>query len=87
MARENKRLAAMRGNPKGDWRIEDVEAVCAACGIDCRAPKRGSHHTVSHESQPGILTIPSRRPIKPVYIRQLAAYIDKVLSGETDGSA
>lgn len=31
-----------------------------------------------HPLAPGILTIPSRRPIKPVYIRKLVQMIDAV---------
>jgi predicted RNA binding protein YcfA (HicA-like mRNA interferase family) len=73
-----KRLDAMRRNPAGDWRIEDVEMVCDAYGFDCAPPKRGSHHTISHPSRASILTVPSRRPIKPVYIKLLVSYIDAV---------
>src|SRR3954447_18165900 len=44
-----KRLEEMRNNPRGDWRIEDVEAVCREYGIQ-RAPARGggSHYKVAH---------------------------------------
>jgi hypothetical protein len=27
------RLESMRNNPRGDWRIEDVEAVCGEYGV------------------------------------------------------
>jgi predicted RNA binding protein YcfA (HicA-like mRNA interferase family) len=76
-----KRLEAMRGNAAGAWRIEDVELVCRTFGVQCASPRRGSHHTVSHPGKAEILTIPSRRPIKPVYIRSLVAYIDDVRRG------
>jgi hypothetical protein len=36
----------------------------------------GSHYKISHPNQREILTIPSRRPIKPVYIRELVKFID-----------
>lgn len=78
VSQADKRLEQMRRNPQGDWRIEDVEMVCAAFGVTCIAPKRGSHHTISHSTQADILTIPSRRPIKPVYIKLLVTYIDAV---------
>jgi hypothetical protein len=73
----SKRLAEMRRNPQGDWTIADVEALCREQGLRCTPPRGGgSHHKVSHPSVPEILTIPSRRPIKPVYIRRLVALID-----------
>jgi antitoxin HicB len=47
----------MRGNPR-DWRIEDVAAVCAAAGVTCTAPRKGSHYKVKHDGQADFLTIP-----------------------------
>lgn len=60
----------MRSNPR-DWRIADVVAVCDAFGLTCTAPRKGSHYKIRHASQAEILTIPARRPIKPVYIADL----------------
>ena len=77
MARGDKLLARMRENPR-DWRIEDVIALCAAFGIACTAPRKGSHYKVKHESQADILTVPARRPIKPVYIVELVRFVDAV---------
>lgn len=72
-------LERMRRNPTADWRIGDVERACKAAGLRCEPPRGGgSHYKVMHLSQAGILTIPFRRPIKPVYIRKLVAYIDAV---------
>ena len=75
----SKRLEAMRRSPQNDWKIADVEALCKEFGIDC-APHRGgsSHYKVSHSLQTEILTIPFKRPIKPVYIRHLVKFIDAV---------
>ena len=77
MARADKLLAAMRANPR-DWRIGDVATVCAGHGVDCSAPRNGSHYKIKHAAMTAILTIPAHRPIKPVYIRDLVAYIDAV---------
>lgn len=75
----DKRLDQMRRNPQGDWTIADVEAVCRAYGLICQAPRGGgSHYGVSHPATPEILTVPSRRPIKPVYIRRLVKMIDAI---------
>ena len=73
----SKRLDAMRRNPRGNWTISDVEAVCREFGINCSPSRSGSsHYKVSHEAVPDILTVPFKRPIKPVYIRKLVAFID-----------
>jgi hypothetical protein len=73
------RLEGMRNNPRGDWRIEDVEAVCREHGVLCSAPRGGgSHYKVAHPRMAEKLTIPYKRPIKPVYIRRLVAFIDAV---------
>jgi hypothetical protein len=72
-------LEAMRRNPQGNWNINDAEKVCAQNGVTCTPPRGGgSHYKVSHKGMTYILTIPSKRPIKPVYIRALVAFIDIV---------
>ncbi len=69
----------MRVNPRADWRISDVEAVCREYGLTFATPRGGgSHCKVMHASQAEILTIPFKRPIKPVYIRKLVEFIDAV---------
>lgn len=93
MSKSRKRLAEMRRNPGGDWTIEDVMVVCRDHGILCEAPRRGSHFTLTLSGpaakrigSAGRLTIPARRPIKPVYIREVVKLIDAVLhlSNETE---
>lgn len=75
----SKRLERMRANPQGDWAIRDVEALCREHGVACEAPRGGSsHYKVSHPSQIEILTVPFKRPIKPIYIRRLVAFVDAV---------
>jgi hypothetical protein len=66
----------MRRNPADNWRIQDVEAVCREHGLLFRAGKGTSHCHAKHPKARHILTIPARRPIKPVYIRQLVRYIE-----------
>jgi hypothetical protein len=85
MSQGAKKLAAMRRNPQDDWHISDVASVCRAYGIDCSAPSSGSHYTISHNTQAEILTIPSRKPIKPVYIRKLVAFLDAVARSQSHG--
>jgi predicted RNA binding protein YcfA (HicA-like mRNA interferase family) len=69
-------LERMRRNPAADWRIEDVERVCREHGLLFRAGKGTSHCHAKHPDAREILTIPARRPIKPVYICKLVRYID-----------
>jgi hypothetical protein len=80
-------LARMRRNPAGDWTIADVIALCRQHGVRCSPPTGGgSHYKVSHPTQREILTIPYRRPIKPVYIRALVRLVAAVAEG-TDGTS
>jgi hypothetical protein len=78
MARRDKRLEKMRRNPQG-WRIEEVEALCRSFELECDPPPGGgSHYTVAHPSQPEQITVVSKKPIKPIYIRRLVSFVDKV---------
>jgi len=71
------RLERMRRNPAGDWTIQDVEALCREHALICEAARGGgSHYKVAHPRMAEKLTIPYKRPIKPVYIRKLVAFID-----------
>ena len=68
-------LERMRRNP-GDWQIKDVESLCGEWGLLFRPGKGTSHCHAKHPAAREILTIPARRPIKPVYIRKLVRYIE-----------
>ena len=79
MNTEGKRLAGMRQNPRADWTIEDVEAVCKEYDILFATPRGGgSQCKIAHANHAIILTIPYKRPIKPVYIRKSVEFIDSV---------
>lgn len=66
----------MKRNPSGDWKIADVQLICRQFGFKCNAFGVGSHYVVSHPRVPGLLTIPSRRAIKPVYIMLLVRLVE-----------
>ncbi|HEX6441540.1 MAG TPA: type II toxin-antitoxin system HicA family toxin [Stellaceae bacterium] len=74
-------LERMRANPRADWTISDVERLCRRMGLTITAPRRGSHHKVRDSQSGTTLTIPARRPIKPVYIRALVALVDRIRGG------
>lgn len=71
-------LARMRGDPRGGWTVADVEAVCRQAGLRCSPPAGGgSHRKVSHPAVRDILTVPARRPIKPVCVRKLVRMVEE----------
>ena len=85
MAKADKLLTRMRQNPAGDWTIQDLERVCLGQGWRCLPPSGGgSHWKVAAEGEAAILTIPARRPIKPIYIRKLLAMMERHGDGEAD---
>ena len=68
MSKAAKLLAKMRNNPLG-WSISDVKLVSLKSGLSVRDGK-GSHFVVYHPSVAVILSIPAKRPIKPIYIKK-----------------
>jgi hypothetical protein len=72
-------LDRMRRNPAGDWTIREVETLCRQRGI-LSDPVRGggSHNNIAHRMMAEILTVPYKRPIRPVYIRKLVAFVEAV---------
>jgi len=77
----DKLLARMRQNPR-DWRIEDLEALAQHFGMSVRRTG-GSHVIFYHSDLPEMLSVPARRPIKPVYVRRFVAMLDE-LTGHED---
>jgi hypothetical protein len=75
MTAASKILGRMRNNPTG-WRIEDLKTVADRSKIEYRQPGT-SHITFRHPSG-AKLTIPARRPIKPVYVKKFLELIDEV---------
>ncbi len=81
MNRRLRLLERMRANPRGDWTIQDIQAVARRFedkGLRVQAPTRGSHYKVSHPDVEEILTIPATRPLKPVYIRRFVGMVDSI---------
>ena len=76
MMAAGKTLQKMPKNQMG-WRIEELQAVAEENLVEWRRPSRGGSHVIF--SAPGvrkIVSVPARRPIKPVYIKQFVALID-----------
>jgi len=73
MSNANKILKKMRLNPK-DWRIEDFETVAKQHGVTVRKGG-GSHAIFDHPMRIELLSVPARRPIKPIYVKKFIALI------------
>jgi hypothetical protein len=77
MVKADKTLDRMRNNPR-DWSMEDLKVVATRYHIDWRQPG-GSHVTFSRPGMPA-MTIPARKPIKPIYVARFVAMIDSLRS-------
>ena len=76
VASADKMLRDMRKAQLG-WRIEELQTVAAANGIEWRRPGHGGSHVIfSATGVREIVSVSAKRPIKPVYIRQFIALID-----------
>ena len=76
MTKAEKLLEKMRRNPR-DWRIEDLESLAARHGLEVRKPG-GSHAVFFHKATGQPLSVPARRPIKPVYVTAFIALLDEI---------
>ena len=70
-----KLLESMRRNPAGDWQMADLLSLAKRFGLEVRSTG-GSHHVFSHARSAVILTVPARRPIKAVYIKQFLVLLN-----------
>jgi hypothetical protein len=68
-------LVRMRNNPTG-WRIEDLKTGAARYKIEYRQP--GTSHVTFRHPSGAKLTVPARKPIKPVYVRKFIELTDEV---------
>lgn len=74
MTRAAKTLAQMKANPR-DWRVESLNSVAEAFGLVYRQP--GGSHVIFRHPNGGMLSVPARRPIKPVYVRKFVRLVEE----------
>ena len=74
MTRAAKPLAQMKANPL-DWRIESLKSVADAFGLVYRQP--GGSHVIFRHLNGTMLSVPARRPIKPVYLRKFVRLVEE----------
>jgi hypothetical protein len=66
VTRAAKILEQMKANPR-DWRIESLKSVAEGLGLVHRQP--GGSHVIFRHRNGAMLSVPARRPIKPVYMK------------------
>jgi len=81
-----KTLQKMRRTQTG-WRIDELQSVAEENGVAWRKPGHGASHVIfSASGVREIVSVPAKRPIKTVYIRQFLALIDSALEVKQDES-
>jgi len=68
-----KLLQSMRGNPL-DWQLAQLQSVARQNGIDRR--HEGTSHCVFVRNDGKTLSVPARRPIKPIYVRKFLELVE-----------
>ncbi len=67
------------------WRIDELQSVAEENGVGWRKPGHGGSHVIfSASGVREIVSVPAKRPIKPVYIRQFLALIDNAVEVKQD---
>jgi len=69
-------LAKMRANPR-DWSMETLLSLAVFYGVEVRHDG-GSHYVFTDSVSGDSLTVPFKRPIKPVYVRRFVEIIDAI---------
>jgi hypothetical protein len=64
----------MKANPR-DWRIDSLKSVADAFGVVYRQP--GGSHVIFRHLNGAMLSVPARRPIKPVYVRKFVSLVEE----------
>jgi hypothetical protein len=69
------------------WRIDELQSVADENGVGWRRPGHGGSHVIfSASAVREIVSVPAKRPIKPIYIRQFLALIDNAVEVKQDES-
>lgn len=74
MTRAAKILEQMKANPR-DWRIESLKSVAEGLGLVHRQP--GGSHVIFRHPNGAMLSVPARRPIKPVYVKKFVRLVEE----------
>ncbi len=66
----------MKANPKDDWHIGDLKSIAKQYCIAYRQP--GTSHVTFSSTNGLCLTVPARKPIKPIYIKRFIELIESL---------
>ena len=83
MSRRDKRLEKIRHNPK-NVSFEELQTILLSFGFKLDRVA-GSHHIFVLEvddNDKKVLTVPFRRPLKPIYVKQAIHLIDRYVLGD-----
>ena len=90
MTQREKTIRKMKNNPKGDWTIKDCQSLAGFHEI--RWEHDGGSHCIFDFGEVS-LSVPAKRPIKPIYIKQFLNFLDITIdttvnedNGENEGS-
>lgn len=64
-----------------DWRIEDLKTIADKVGLSYRQP--GTSHVTFRAKVGRMLTVPAKKPIKPIYIKLFVELVDEITGGES----
>lgn len=78
MSKIGKLLEKMRRNPR-DWTIDELKTMADRLGIIYKQP--GTSHVTFRAKAGLMLTVPAKKPIKPIYIKRFLELVD--LLGES----
>lgn len=65
----------LSGSADATVTFAELRRVLLRLGFEERSPTGSSHYTYSHPDAREILTIPRRKPLKPVYVRMARTFI------------
>ena len=83
MSTLDKKLKVMKSNPQNDWKIDDLKSIATHFGIIYRQP--GTSHVTFCGKCKLILTVPSHKPIKAIYIKKFVELIETLQKENENG--
>ena len=82
MGRKEKTYAKLKNSPNNGT-FEDVDSLLRWCGFELRRV-RGSHHVYKHPDYDRIVTVPKRKPLKAIYVKNAVALFEQFFGFDED---
>lgn len=74
MSKKEKLLEAIKNNPN-DVDFKDIRKLLEERGFVCRQPNKGSSHFIFTKAGSEPISIPSKKPIKAIYVKKVLKLI------------